>query len=93
VVRTFEDTFAFGGKRTNRTDSNWRSLIPYGGGFVPVRDAEKYGLQHDERQGDSPLYGVSVFHQLHCLVSFCVCHKIANIEINKPVVHASNHSF
>lgn len=28
VIRTFEDTFAFGGSRTNRTDAAWDSLIP-----------------------------------------------------------------
>lgn len=28
VIRTFEDTFAFGGPRTNRTDAAWDSLIP-----------------------------------------------------------------
>lgn len=88
VIRTFEDTFAFGGPRTNRTDAAWDSLIPStcqinypylvvlvnvnylaGGGFIPVPNPEAYGLPNDERQG-TQLWGVSVFHQLHCLVGF-----------------------
>ncbi|KUL89006.1 hypothetical protein ZTR_06062 [Talaromyces verruculosus] len=66
VIRTFEDTFAFGGPRTNRTDAAWDSLIPTGGGFIPVLNPEAYGLPNDDRQG-TQLWGVSVFHQLHCL--------------------------
>lgn len=96
VVRTFEDTFSFGGGRTNRTDRNWNSLIPYGGGFVPVSDPAAWGLPRDERQeDDQQLWGVSVFHQLHCLSLLRIVHFnfVAGTPSDEETVTHSAHCF
>ncbi|KAF2101281.1 hypothetical protein NA57DRAFT_72723 [Rhizodiscina lignyota] len=88
LTRTFEDTLSFGGPRSRFTDKNWASLIPQGGGFIPFRNPEAYGMPSDTRQSNTDIstildtdgmptanattpsvqfWGVSVFHQLHCL--------------------------
>lgn len=78
ITRTFEDTLSFGGRRTRFTDGNWDTLIPNGGGFIPFEHPESYGMPSDTHQASAhgssntstpqvQLWGVSVFHQLHCL--------------------------
>ena len=50
----------------------WANLIPYGEGFVQVDDPQQFGLSggyplESTTSETSESYGVSVFHQLHCL--------------------------
>ncbi|KAH8694222.1 hypothetical protein BGW36DRAFT_430241 [Talaromyces proteolyticus] len=94
VVRTFEDTFAFGGPRNNRTDAAWDGLLPTGGGFIPVPNPEAYGLPSDIRQ-ENQLWGISVFHQLHCLILLRRVHYnfVKGTPSDPTTVEHSGHCF
>ncbi|KAK3075454.1 hypothetical protein LTR53_001239 [Teratosphaeriaceae sp. CCFEE 6253] len=54
------------------SDHIWHSLIPSPGtGFVTIQDARKYPHLQPGMPGDKPneeVYGVSLFHQLHCVI-------------------------
>jgi len=67
---TFQPHKYYGGKPSNTTNEMWRRLIPPGDGIVALPRKYTKNLPpsrpapHDP---DSDVYGVSMFHQLHCL--------------------------
>lgn len=62
------------GAPSGENSDNWDSLLGSNFGYVQVSraDAQKYGLGHGihESEGGTGTFELSVYHQLHCLVSF-----------------------
>src|SRR5947207_6583163 len=69
---TFQPHKYYGGPPTNATNEMWQRLSPPGDGIVAIPKKYTKSLPksmtapHDP---DADVYGISMFHQLHCLVS------------------------
>ncbi|KAH7021010.1 uncharacterized protein B0I36DRAFT_434935 [Microdochium trichocladiopsis] len=68
---TFQPHNYYGGAPDNHTDEMWQRLSPPGDGIVEVPNAFTYSLPASLPAPNNPethkVYGVSMFHQLHCL--------------------------
>ncbi|CAI7656875.1 unnamed protein product [Penicillium discolor] len=68
---TFQPHSYFGGPPSNKTDEIWKRLSPPGDGIVELPIAAAKNLPESLPAPNNPdtalVYGVSVFHQLHCL--------------------------
>lgn len=58
----FNETFA-----ANHSFKAWHDLQPKGGGWITVENGERLGLGPPIRHNNLEGYGISVFHQLHCM--------------------------
>jgi hypothetical protein len=60
IVEVWEHNLTFSQAPTAESEAAWASVIPVGRGFI----------HHDEI---APfISNIAAFHQLHCLVSFCI---------------------
>ncbi|KJZ73894.1 hypothetical protein HIM_06787 [Hirsutella minnesotensis 3608] len=67
---TFEKNATFSAPPSPASNAAWNSILPQGRGFVLVPDPKAYNLGPGIPTGAGPdRYGLSMFHQLHCLVS------------------------
>ncbi|KAE9375971.1 hypothetical protein N431DRAFT_404069 [Stipitochalara longipes BDJ] len=66
---TFEGHPQFIGPPSNENDASWAGMLPVGTGYIVVNEPEKYGLAGLglANTKEKNHFGVSVFHQLHCL--------------------------
>ena len=68
---TFQPHIYYGGAPDNHTDEMWQRLSPPGDGIVEVPNAFTSHLPASLPAPNNPethkVYGVSMFHQLHCL--------------------------
>ncbi|EFX06675.1 hypothetical protein CMQ_6996 [Grosmannia clavigera kw1407] len=68
---TFETYAVYGAQSTNVTDSMWKRLSPPGDGIVQIPNEYTAGLRPSRPAPHNPethtVYGISMFHQLHCL--------------------------
>ncbi|KAI8626506.1 hypothetical protein F5Y19DRAFT_445823 [Xylariaceae sp. FL1651] len=68
---TFQPHYYFGGEPSKHTDEMWQRLSPPGDGIVEVPNAMTVNLPASLPAPNHPtthkVYGVSMFHQLHCL--------------------------
>lgn len=65
-VVKFEPNEVYAG---NRSSKAWQNLNAEGGGWITVEHGEQLGLGPPIRYNNKEGYGVSVFHQLHCLAA------------------------
>ncbi|CAF9925125.1 MAG: hypothetical protein ALECFALPRED_002911 [Alectoria fallacina] len=64
----FEESATFMAPASPESNAAWEALRPKGGGAVVVPNAKAYGLKSGIPMETGPdVYGVSMFHQLHCL--------------------------
>ncbi|TAQ88147.1 hypothetical protein B7494_g3546 [Chlorociboria aeruginascens] len=64
----FDENKAFAQYPNAESNAAWDSLMPHGRGRVVIEQPWTYGLSSIEDPPlDSEEYGISVFHQLHCL--------------------------
>ncbi|PMD42925.1 hypothetical protein L207DRAFT_422686 [Hyaloscypha variabilis F] len=68
VRTTFERHELFAAPSSTETDRAWRSLMPYGDGFIIVNNSQALGLPPGIQHSNGESYDVSMFHQLHCLM-------------------------
>ena len=66
-TRTFERNALYASRPSPESDAAWNRLLPNGRGFVFIPDWQNYDLPPGEETTWSPIYSVSLFHQLHCL--------------------------
>ncbi|CAD6593629.1 MAG: hypothetical protein ASARMPRED_007746 [Alectoria sarmentosa] len=67
-TRRFEENAIFMAPASPESNAAWEALRPKGGGAVVVPNAKAYGLKSGIPMETGPdVYGVSMFHQLHCL--------------------------
>lgn len=67
---TFQPHYYYGGPPTNDTNEMWRRLSPPGDGIVAVPRKSTADLPPtlpSDSDPDIDVYGISMFHQLHCL--------------------------
>lgn len=68
---TFQPHWYYGGPPSNHTDEMWQRLSPPGDGIVEVPNTFTTSLPYSLPAPNNPdthkVYGVSMFHQLHCL--------------------------
>ena len=68
---TFQPYHYFWGPPSNQTNEMWRRLSPLGDGIVEVPNEFTKdfppSLPAPEHPGTYKVYGISMFHQLHCL--------------------------
>ena len=67
VTRLFALDQSYVDPPSNATDAAWAALIPRGRGFVDIPEDTSHKSPTLDDQ--ITMYSVSVFHQLHCLVS------------------------
>ncbi|KFX92714.1 hypothetical protein V490_05224 [Pseudogymnoascus sp. VKM F-3557] len=72
---TFQPHLFYGGPPSNTTDEMWQRLSPPGDGIVEVPTEFTGSLPASLPAPNNPesakVYGVSMFHQLHCLAIMC----------------------
>ncbi|RAO68378.1 uncharacterized protein BHQ10_004390 [Talaromyces amestolkiae] len=67
---TFQPHHFYGGPPTDETNEMWRMLEPPGDGIVTIPKQYTKDLHpslEDKENPNNLIYGVSMFHQLHCL--------------------------
>lgn len=64
TLTTFVSNTIFHGHDSSQA---WKSLNAKGGGWITVPDGEALGLGPPIRYNNKEGYGISVFHQLHCM--------------------------
>ncbi|EKG16321.1 hypothetical protein MPH_06448 [Macrophomina phaseolina MS6] len=68
---TFRPYKALSGEPSNETNALWESFLPNGQGMVEIRNEDTANLPPSKPAPHKPethkLYGVSMFHQLHCV--------------------------
>ncbi|KAH9828457.1 hypothetical protein Tdes44962_MAKER02375 [Teratosphaeria destructans] len=71
TLTTFIRNDSFASAPTPENDTAWSSISPPGDGFVlfPNRTRDAYGLPLGKPAPQGDVYDISLFHQLHCLVS------------------------
>ncbi|PKK46856.1 hypothetical protein CI102_7864 [Trichoderma harzianum] len=83
---TYRDIFKDSPVSESESLTLWDALQPRGGGFIIVSDPEKYGLSggfplEDEDDGIvREGYGISMFHQIHCLVAIRTAFRTKNFD-------------
>ncbi|KAM3072212.1 hypothetical protein ACMFMF_007606 [Clarireedia jacksonii] len=69
----FQNYSDFSGAPTPDNNALWMDLLGPGMGFVTIHNPSQYGLpegiKDDRTPPDVQVYGISMYHQLHCLVS------------------------
>ncbi|KAF8853245.1 hypothetical protein BDZ45DRAFT_762166 [Acephala macrosclerotiorum] len=68
-MRTLEWNYTFAGLRTPESERAWRSLLPFGRGYVLIEEPSAYNLPSSEGEPtpDGTIFSVVLYHQLHCL--------------------------
>ncbi|KAI1781370.1 hypothetical protein F4818DRAFT_35760 [Hypoxylon cercidicola] len=68
----FHNNSYFNSPPTPENDAMWMDLLGPGMGFVAIQNPSQYGLppgiSDDHNPPDVEVFGVSMFHQLHCLM-------------------------
>ncbi|KAE9369811.1 hypothetical protein N431DRAFT_53420 [Stipitochalara longipes BDJ] len=83
IVRTtFERHELFAAPSSKEADRAWRSLMPYGDGFIIVNNSQALGLPPGIQHSNGESYDVSMFHQLHCLMRIRETLFITKLAIN-----------
>jgi len=90
---TFQPHHYYGGPPTNATNEMWRMLEPPGDGIVTI--PKKYTTElhpslEDSENPDNLVYGVSMFHQLHCLNFLRLAYfpnAIQGMPVNEVEIH------
>ncbi|KAJ5188598.1 Protein of unknown function DUF3328 [Penicillium cf. griseofulvum] len=66
-IRYFERNQTFIDPPNPESDIAWNKLLPDGRGYIYVENGAKYGLEPGVQKETGEIYGVSMFHQIHCL--------------------------
>ncbi|KAF1734600.1 hypothetical protein CRV24_006142 [Beauveria bassiana] len=66
-VRVFEFNQTFVDPPNPQNDQAWNDLLPFGRGYVFVKNGTKYGLHPGIETKYGEIYSVALYHQLHCL--------------------------
>jgi Domain of unknown function (DUF3328). len=72
LFREISHSNSFNSAEEAAQDPSWSQLLTHGGGFLHVQESD----------GEVHGYGVSMFHQLHCLM------MIRDMLLGKPMSHA-----
>jgi len=68
----FQNYSDFSSAPTPENDALWMDLLGPGMGFVAIQNPSQYGLpdgiSNDHTSEDVQVYGISMYHQLHCLM-------------------------
>ncbi|KAG4434537.1 hypothetical protein IFR05_009978 [Cadophora sp. M221] len=69
IHNLFNPESPYNESKSEISDQAWKDLTPKKGGYIAVsdEDKERYRLPSTEMRDGEWIYGVSVFHQLHCL--------------------------
>ncbi|OPB42123.1 hypothetical protein A0O28_0032400 [Trichoderma guizhouense] len=84
--QTYRDIFRDSSVSELENLTLWDALQPRGGGFIIIPDPQKYGLSgglplEDEDDGIvREGYGISMFHQIHCLVAIRTAFRTKNFD-------------
>ncbi|OQE41813.1 hypothetical protein PENCOP_c004G03202 [Penicillium coprophilum] len=66
-IRYFEWNQTFVDPPNPENDIAWNKLLPDGRGYIYVENGARYGLEPGVQKEAGEIYGVSMFHQIHCL--------------------------
>ncbi|KXG48868.1 Protein of unknown function DUF3328 [Penicillium griseofulvum] len=66
-IRYFERNQTFIDPPNPENDIAWNQLLPDGRGYIYVENGAKYDLEPGVQKETGEIYGVSMFHQIHCL--------------------------
>ncbi|KAK6823098.1 hypothetical protein RU639_006187 [Aspergillus parasiticus] len=66
-IRFFEYNQTYMDPPSPESDMAWNKLLPDGRGYIYVKNGAKYGMEPGVEKETGEIYGVSMYHQIHCL--------------------------
>ncbi|KAI6092237.1 hypothetical protein F4821DRAFT_159472 [Hypoxylon rubiginosum] len=95
----FGNNSHFNSPPTPENDAMWMDLLGPGMGFVAIQNPSQYGLppgiSDEHNPPDVEVFGISMFHQLHCLMIIrdVFWANAGSKEADEEEVHHVNHCF